>query len=94
MPEKLYFQYFKMAPVAILDLQVKMASKLYDKYLIGFFRPELVENDTSFVFLLCLVPEILYFLYFKMASAAILDSEFRMLLKLYGRYFLGILCHS
>ena len=40
--------------------------------------PELAENNTLFVSLQHLVPEILYFLYFNMASAAILDFEVKM----------------
>ena len=70
--EILYFLYFKMASAAILDFEVKMVLKPSDRYFIGFVMPELAENDTLFVLLAQLLPEIHYFLYFKMVLAAIL----------------------
>ena len=40
--------------------------------------PELVKNDISFISLAHLVPEISYFLNFKISLAAILDLEVKM----------------
>ena len=53
-----------MASAAILNFEAKMILKLYDLYFIGFVMPEIVENDTLFVFLAQLLPEKLDFLYF------------------------------
>ena len=72
-PEILHFLFFNMALAAILYFTVRMTSDLYKNHFIGFFMPELVGNDTLFVSLACLVPEILHFIFFKMALAAILD---------------------
>ena len=57
-PEISYFQNFKISSAAILDLEVKMVQKRYDKYFIGFFMPELVKNDISFISVAHLVQEI------------------------------------
>ena len=53
----------------ILNLKARMASKLYKNSPRGFIIPELVENDTSFVFLAHNVLEMLNFLFFKMADS-------------------------
>ena len=73
MPEILHFMFFKMALAAILDLEVRMIPKLYNNHSSGFVMPELVQNDTSFVLVAHLMPEILHFMFFKMALVAILN---------------------
>ena len=57
-PELSHFIIFKMATAAILDLEIRMISKLYNYHSSGFVMPELVENDISFVRLGHLVPEL------------------------------------
>ena len=54
-----------------------MSPKLHDRYFIGFGMPKLAENDTLFAFLAQLLPEILYFLFFEMALAAILKMTLK-----------------
>ena len=49
---------------------------------------KLVENN-SHAHLAYLVPEILHFMFFKMALAAILDLEVRMIPKLYNNHSSG-----
>ena len=73
-PELLQFMFFEMASAAILDLEVKMVSKPYNYHSSVFVMPDLVEKDISFVRLGHLVPELLQFMFFKMASAAILNN--------------------
>jgi hypothetical protein len=88
MPEILHFMFFKMALAAILDyLEVRIIPKPYNNHSSGFVMPELVKKDTSFVLVAHLMPEILHFMFFKMALAAILNLEVRMLLcmRVHGR---------
>ena len=73
MPELLQFMFFKMASAAILDLEVKMAPKPYNYHSSAFVMSDIVEKDISFVHLGHLVPELSQFMFFKMASAAILN---------------------
>ena len=47
-----------------MNFEARMILKLHDRYFIGFVIPEIVENDTLFVFLAQLLPEKLDFLYF------------------------------
>ena len=73
MPEILHFMFFRMALTAILDLEVRMIPKLFNNHSSGIVMPELVKKDTSFVLVAHLMPEILHFMFFKMALAAILN---------------------
>ena len=68
-----FFLNFKMASAAILDLQLRMPLEFSGKCFNVFMMPELVENESLFVSLAHLVPEICFFLNFKISSAAILD---------------------
>jgi len=43
-----------------------------------------MENDTSFVFLAHLMPEILHFMFLRWRALAILDLEAKMVSKLYN----------
>ena len=72
-PELLHFIIFKMATAAILHLEVRMIPKLYSYHSSGFVMPEIVANDISFVCVAHLMPELLQVMFFKMASAAILN---------------------
>ena len=65
--------FFKLEMAAILDLEVKMVPKLYNYNSSVFGMPEIVEKDISFVRLGHLGPELLQFMFFKMALAAILN---------------------
>ena len=56
-----------------MDLEVKMVPKHYNNHSSVFVMPDIVEKDISFVRLCHLVPELLQFMFFKMASAAILN---------------------
>ena len=78
-----------MATAAILDLEVRMIPKLYSYHSSGFVMPEIVANDISFVCAAHLVPELLRVMFFKMATAAILDFEVRMIPKLYSYHSSG-----
>ena len=62
-----------MAKEAILDLEVKMVPKLYNFHSSVLSMSEIVEKDISFVRPGHLEPELLQFMFFKMASAAILN---------------------
>ena len=66
-----------MAPSAIFFFKNGMIFKLYDKYLIRLFMPELVENDTLFALLLS---DNLSFSLLTMVLAAILNSDIRVIL--------------
>jgi hypothetical protein len=82
-PDLLHFMFFKMASAAILDLkEIRMTPKLNNSHANVFVVPELVGNDTFVILLALLGPDILHFMFFKMASAAILDLEVRMTPKL------------
>ena len=70
--------FFKMATAAILDLEVKMVPKLYNYHSSVFGMSEIVEKDTSFVRLGHMVPELSHCMFFKMATAAILDLEVKI----------------
>ena len=57
-----------MQMAAILDLKVKLTSKLWNKYPIVFIEPMLVEKDTSLVILTYSRLELRGFMIFKMAD--------------------------
>ena len=67
-PELMKVMSSKMVKVAILDLEVKMVPKPYNYHSSVFVMPDIVEKDISFVRLGHLVPELLQFMFFKMAS--------------------------
>ena len=71
--EILDFMIFKMMDIGYVGFWIKHTSKPKSNHSIGFGMSKLVGNDTSFVFLGHLGPEILNFMIFKMASAAILN---------------------
>jgi len=71
--EILNIMFFNMA--AILDLVVKMNPKCIKNCCNRFGMLEIIQNDTLFDDIVIIVLEILGFIYFKMASAAILKSE-------------------
>jgi len=50
-------------------LEVRMIPKLFNNHSSGFVMRELVKKDTSFVLVAHLMPEILYFMFFKMADS-------------------------
>ena len=72
--------FFKLAAVAILDLEDKMALKHKKCHVIIFLMPELVEINILFAIFGHLVQEIHFIMFFKMASAAILDLEVKVTL--------------
>ena len=57
MPEILHFMFVKMADSAILDLEVKMVSKLYTNDPSRFVMPELLPIDNWFAILAHFVPQ-------------------------------------
>ena len=63
--------FFKLEMSAILDLEVKMVPKPYNYHSTGM--PDIVGKDIYFVCLAHTVPELLQVMFFKMASAAILN---------------------
>ena len=66
--------FFKLEMLAILDLEVKMVPKPYNYHSSVFGMPDIVEKDIYFVCLAHMVPElVLQVMFFKMASAAILN---------------------
>ena len=72
-PEPMKVSFSRWLPAAILDLEVKMVPQPYNNHSSVFVMPDIVEKDISFVRLCHLVPELLQFMFFKMASAAILN---------------------
>ena len=65
---------FNMALAAMLDLEVKTNPNCFENCFIRFSMQDIVQNDTLFVDIGITVLEILGFMYFKMASAAILKN--------------------
>ena len=74
---------------AILDLEARMIPKLYSYDSSGLVMPEIVQNDIIFVLIALLVLYLSHFIIFKMAMAAILDLEVRMIPKLYNNHSSG-----
>ena len=56
-----------------MDFEARMVSKLYINVPSRFIMPEIMRSDTFFVILAHTVPEIFYFMVFKIAAAAILN---------------------
>ena len=73
-PEISLLLFFIMTSAAILDLEVKMIPKYFKWYFIRFVMLKIVRNDTFFIVIVYLVQEILIFVIFKMALAAILKN--------------------
>ena len=65
---------FNMASAAILDLAVKMNPNCVRNCFVRFSMQEIVQNDTLLVDIGITVLEKYDFMYFKMASAAILKN--------------------
>ena len=59
---------------AILDFEVRMTSRLQNDHSSGFVMQKLVENDISFAFLALVTVDILHFMFFIIATAAILNN--------------------
>ena len=73
-PAILLFMFFsKLRTCAILIFKVRMIPKLKNNHLSLFAMLKLAEKDPSFVLLAHQAPEILHFMFLKMAKAAILE---------------------
>ena len=73
-PAILLFMFFsKLRTCAILIFKVRMIPKLKNNHLSLFAMLKLAEQDPSFVLLAHHAPEILHFMFLKMAKAAILE---------------------
>jgi hypothetical protein len=70
-----------MATAAILDLEVKIVPNHKKHYSIIKVMPKLVVIDTSYIVMAHMVQKISLFMFFNMASAAILDLEVKMVQK-------------
>ena len=90
-PEILHSMFSRWRTAAILDLEVKMIPKRHNNHFNNeLVMPQLVENDTSFTLLAHLVPDILHSMFSRWRTAAILDLEVKMTLKLYNNHFSGL----
>ena len=73
-PAMLLFMFFsKLRTCAILVFKVRMIPKLKNNHFSLFAMLKLLEKDPSFVLLAHEAPEILHFMFLKMAKAAILE---------------------
>ena len=68
-----FYVFSKLRTCAILIFKVRMIPKLKNNHLSLFAMLKLVQKDPSFVLLAHQAPEILHFMFLKMAKAAILE---------------------
>ena len=72
-PEIMHLVFFRWQMAAILNLEAVMTSKVKNDNFNGFVTLKSVGNDTSFAFVTYLGLDILNFMFFEIASAAILN---------------------